>query len=47
VVLRLPEEHADLVEAFSDWISAEVLATSIVVVGGLETPELERDPDHG
>jgi hypothetical protein len=46
VVLRLPEEHADLVEAFSDWISAEVLATSIVVVGDLETPQLEKDPDH-
>jgi hypothetical protein len=46
VVLRLPEQHADLVEAYSDWISAEVLATSIVVDRNLESPELEKDSDQ-
>jgi isoleucyl-tRNA synthetase len=46
VVLRLPEQHADLVEAYTDWISAEELATSIVVDRNLESPELEKDSDQ-
>ena len=40
--LRLPPEHADLVESHREWISEEVLATSIEIDETLESPALER-----
>jgi isoleucyl-tRNA synthetase len=43
VLLSVPVEHADVVEAHKDWIAAEVLATAIVVESGLEHPVLTLD----
>ncbi len=43
IALRLPPEHADLVDTFRDWIAAEVLATSIEVDSDLDAPTISRD----
>lgn len=43
IVLRLPSEHADLVDAYHDWIAGEVLATAIEVDGTIDSPVLIRD----
>ncbi len=38
--LRLPDEHADLVDSYRDWIASEVLATSIEIDETVDVPEL-------
>jgi isoleucyl-tRNA synthetase len=43
VALRLPAEHADLVDAYRDWIAAEVLATSIEIDEATTDPVMTRD----
>jgi isoleucyl-tRNA synthetase len=43
VALRLPAEHADLVDAYRDWIAAEVLATSIEIDEAATDPVMTRD----
>jgi isoleucyl-tRNA synthetase len=45
IVLRLPAEHSDLVEALGDWIAGEVLATSVEIDSDLGSPAMEVDPD--
>jgi isoleucyl-tRNA synthetase len=45
IVLRLPVEHADLVEPYRDWIAGEVLATSIEIDDSLGSPVMNIDPD--
>jgi isoleucyl-tRNA synthetase len=42
ITLTLPGVHADLVDRFKDWIAAEVLATSITIDDGLESPTMTR-----
>ncbi len=42
ISLRLPGEYADLVEHYSDWIAAEVLALSIEIDEKLEAPEISK-----
>ncbi|MFO7298936.1 MAG: isoleucine--tRNA ligase [Actinomycetes bacterium] len=42
ITLRLPSEHADLVDRHGEWIAAEVLATSIGVDGSLDAPVIEK-----
>jgi isoleucyl-tRNA synthetase len=46
IVLRLPVEHADLVEPYRDWIAGEVLATSIEIDDSLGSPAMNIDPDN-
>ncbi len=43
VHLRLPAEHADLVESYHGRIAAEVLATSIKIDDGIRAPVMVRD----
>ncbi len=43
IVLRLPSEHADLVDAHHDRIAGEVLATAIEVDETIDSPVLVRD----
>ncbi len=43
IVLRLPAEHADLVDAYHDRIAGEVLATAIEVDETVDSPVLVRD----
>ncbi|MFP3881006.1 MAG: isoleucine--tRNA ligase [Actinomycetota bacterium] len=43
IVLRLPSEHSDLVDAHHDWIAGEVLATAIEVDETIDAPVLVRD----
>lgn len=43
IVLRLPSEHADLVDAYHDRIAGEVLATAIEVDETIDAPVLVRD----
>jgi isoleucyl-tRNA synthetase len=40
IAVRLPVEHADLVEHFGEWIAAEILATSLAVDDAIAEPEL-------
>ena len=42
IALRLPDSHADLIDDYSDWIAAEVLATSIDIDPNLQSPQLDR-----
>lgn len=42
ISLRLPSEHADLVEHHGEWIASEVLATSIEVDEAISAPVIER-----
>ena len=42
ISLRLPSEHADLVERHGEWIASEVLATSIEVDEAISAPVIER-----
>ena len=44
IALRLPDEYADLVDHYEDWIASEVLATSITIAAELASPELEVAP---
>lgn len=43
ITLRLPSEHADLVQHHEDWIASEVLATSIDIDPEISKPQLSRD----
>ena len=46
VILELPSSDGPLVERFGPHIADEVLATSISVKDGLESPSLTIDPDY-
>lgn len=41
IELRLPAEHADLAEEYSEWIAAEVLAVSVEVDRSIDAPQLD------
>jgi len=47
ITLRLPAEHADIVNNYSEWIAGEVLATSVEIDESLDSPVIAKDPDHG
>jgi isoleucyl-tRNA synthetase len=42
IVVRLPSEHADLLEQHEDWIKEEVLAVRIEVDGATGAPAVEK-----
>jgi isoleucyl-tRNA synthetase len=44
IVVRLPAEHADLVEQHEDWIKDEVLAVRIELDGAAGEPAVEKAP---
>ncbi|MEX2646720.1 MAG: DUF5915 domain-containing protein [Gaiellaceae bacterium] len=44
IVVRLPAEHADLVEQHEDWIKDEVLAVRIELDGATGEPAVEKAP---
>ncbi|HZD23961.1 MAG TPA: class I tRNA ligase family protein, partial [Acidimicrobiia bacterium] len=46
IVVRLPPGHVDLVDRYSDWIAAEVLATSVTIDDTLDSPVIEMDPNY-
>ncbi|HEX6220410.1 MAG TPA: DUF5915 domain-containing protein, partial [Acidimicrobiia bacterium] len=46
IVLRLPVEHSDVLERYSDWVAAEVLATSVEIDDTLDAPMIEKDSVH-
>jgi isoleucyl-tRNA synthetase len=47
IALRLPTEHADLVDSYQDWIASEVLATSVKLDDSLDEPELMKTEAPG
>ena len=47
VALTLPAEHSDLVDAYREWIAAEVLAVSVEVDELLEAPSMEKTEPVG
>jgi isoleucyl-tRNA synthetase len=44
IVVRLPAEHADLIEQHEDWIKDEVLAVRIELDGATGEPAVEKAP---
>ena len=43
IFLRLPPEHEDVVDAYSDWIAGEVLATSVNLDDSIDGPAMDKD----
>jgi isoleucyl-tRNA synthetase len=46
IALRLPVEHAEIVDEFGAWLAGEVLATSVEIDEELEMPIITRDATH-